>query len=332
MKKLIGISLFLALLYGLLLYADPNAGSYRNQFDLGQQIGLFSVLSLGAGMVIISGGIDLSIGSVVGLCTTLLAMLLMEAELDPLSACLIILALGAVIGLFHGLLVTKLGLQPFVVTLCGLFIYRGAAIWISGQQNKGLATEFRELKLFFTERGGLPPFLIYSLLLAAMVMVFLHQSIYGRYLFAIGSNERAARYSGVKTDRMKILAFVLCSMFAAWFSFLYLMQYNSAQPSDTGSYYELYAIAGAVLGGCSLRGGEGNVLGILIGTCFIPILLNSITMWGIPSKAEFMIIGIALLFGATMDEMVRRPAARVFFQKGRMMFGRIIGRGKRQDS
>jgi len=322
-KKLFGIFLFLAIVYILLLVSNPGARSFRNHFNLGQEIGLFSILSLGVGMVIITGGIDLSIGSVVGLSSTLLAILLVDEEYSPLEALAVILALGAGIGLIHGLLITKLGLQPFVVTLCGLFIYRGAARWISGEQNKGLGIQFPDLKAFFKGSSDeFPRFLIFFLVLAAIMTVFLHLSVYGRYLYAIGSNEKAARYSGVKTDRMKILAYVLCSTLAAWFSFLYLMQYNSAQPSDTGNFYELYAIAGAVLGGCSLRGGEGMVLGIFIGTCIIRILPNAITMWGIPSNLEFMIIGGTLLIGAIMDETIRGGTWRGLLTRLRARFGR----------
>jgi ribose transport system permease protein len=125
---------------------------------------------------------------------------------------------------------------------------------------------------------------------------------------------------------MKILAYVLCSTLAAWFSFLYLMQYNSAQPSDTGNFYELYAIAGAVLGGCSLRGGEGMVLGMFIGTCIIRILPNAITMWGIPSNLEFMIIGSALLLGAIMDETLRRGGWQTLALRLRALFSKITVR------
>lgn len=311
MKKLLGIFLFLLGIYALLLISTPGARSARNHFDLGQDIGLFSILSLGVGLVIIAGGIDLSIGSVVGLCATVLAILMTEKGWSPFAALGAVLLLGAAIGLVNGLLITKLKLQPFVVTLCGLFIYRGAARWIAGEQNKGLGTQFPELKAFFKgSLFGVPNYLLLFLALAAVMTVFLHLSIYGRYLYAIGSNEKAARYAGVKTDRMKIVGYVLCSLLAAWFAFLYLIQFNAAQPSETGNFYELYAIAGAVLGGCSLRGGEGMVAGFFIGTCIIRILPNASTMYSIPSSLEPVIIGTALLVGAIMDETIRQGGWR----------------------
>jgi ribose transport system permease protein len=311
MKKLLGIAVFLLVLYGALLASDPSAGSAQNHFNLGKRIGLFGIISLGAGILIISGGIDLSIGSVVGLSATLLATLLL-AGWPPVLAIAAVFALGLGIGLIHGLLVTKLRVQAFVVTLCGLFIYRGVARWIAHDSVKGLGNAFEELKyILYGNRVvfGLPMFLVILVVLAVIATVFLHFSVYGRYLYAIGSNERAARYSGIATDRYKILAYMLCSGLAAFFGILLLMEQNSAQPSTTGTFYELYAIAGAVLGGCSLLGGEGTVPGILIGTCILMLLPNLTNMWGIPSEHEYTVIGAALLLGAVMDQLLRRRGA-----------------------
>lgn len=312
MKKLLGLFLFLLAIYLLLLAADPGARSAYNHFNLGKRIGLYGILSLGAGMLIITGGIDLSIGSVVGLCTTATAMLLVDYRWHPLAVIAAVLALGAVIGLANGLLVTKLRVQAFVVTLCGLFIYRGAARWIAGGNNKGLGTDFESWKYWLSkgkDLAGLPMSLVIFLVLAAVAAVGLHMSVYGRYLFAVGSNEQAARYSGIAVDRYRIAPYVICSMLAGLFSVLFLMEENSVQPSSTGSFFELYAIAGAVLGGCSLRGGEGSVLGIIIGTAILWILPNFTKMWGVPSELEYTVIGAALLIGALLDEGLRRRGA-----------------------
>jgi ribose transport system permease protein len=312
MKKLVGVALFLIVLYAILLTADPSAGSLENHYNLGKRIGLYGIISLGAGLLIISGGIDLSIGSVVGLTATLLAILLIDYHWHPALAMATVLVLGLALGLIHGLFVTKLRVQAFIVTLCGLFIYRGAARWIAGDQVKGLGTAFESWKYaLYGNRVvfGLPMFLVILLILALIAMVFLHLSIYGRYLYAIGSNERAARYSGIATDRYKIAAYMICSGLAAFFGILLLMEQNSAQPSQTGNFLELYAIAGAVLGGCSLLGGEGTVPGILIGTCILVLLPNLTTMWGVPSALEYTVIGGALLFGAILDELLRRRGA-----------------------
>jgi ribose transport system permease protein len=308
MKKLLGLAAFLFILYVSMLLADDSARSLSNHFNLGKRIGLYGIISLGAGCLIITGGIDLSIGSVVGLCATVMAMLLIKQQWHPVAAVAAVLGLGAAIGLAHGLLVTRLKVQAFVVTLCGLFIYRGIARWLSGDKVQGLANQVPELKYWLYKKVvlGLPMSLVIFLVLAAIATVFLHFSVYGRYFSAIGSNEQAARYAGIATDRYKLLAYVICSTLAAFFSVMFLMEHNSAQPSSTGNFFELYAIAGAVLGGCSLRGGEGTVLGIMIGTAILWILPNFTNMWGVSSQLEYTVIGSALLVGALLDEFLRR--------------------------
>jgi ribose transport system permease protein len=238
-----------------------------------------------------------------------LAILLVDPGFGwpPALAIAAVLAMGAVIGLMYGLLVTKMKLPAFVVTLCGLFIYRGIARTLAGNMSKGLADQFEGMRnfLYADPVFGLPRFLIILLVLAGICVLFLHFSVYGRYLFAIGSNERAVQYAGIASDRYKTLAYILCSTLAAFFGILFLMEHNSVRPSADGSFYELYAIAGAVLGGCSLRGGEGTVLGILMGTTILWILPNLTNLWGVPSELEFIVIGGALLLGAILDEVLR---------------------------
>ena len=311
MKKILGLAAFLLILYLLMLFADETARSLSNHFNLGKRIGLYGIISLGAGMLIITGGIDLSIGSVVGFCATVLALLLTHprCQWHPAAATAAVLAIGALVGLVNGLIVAKLKVQAFVVTLCGLFIYRGAARWLAGDTVQGLGNSFVRWKYWLAKSHdvlGLPMSLVIFLALAVVATVFLHFSVYGRYFFAIGSNEQAARYAGVATDRYRILAYVLCSTLAAFFAILFLMEENSVQPSNTGNFFELYAIAGAVLGGCSLRGGEGSVLGVLIGTSIIRILPTFTQMLKVPSSLEYTVIGSALLLGALLDEFLRR--------------------------
>ena len=143
-----------------------------------------------------------------------------------------------------------------------------------------------------------------------LAAIFLNRTIYGRYLLALGRNETAARYSGINTDAMKIIAYVICSGLAGVAGILFSLNLNSIQPSGLGEFYELYAIAGAVLGGCSLRGGEGSILGVIIGTAVMRVLYNSINILRIPTHWEFAIIGAVILSGVIVDELVKRVAAR----------------------
>lgn len=307
MKKLLGILLFLVLLDGLILVATRQQSWGSNHFNLGQRIGLAGILCFGAGLLIITGGVDLSIGSVVGLAACLFCVLVLKYHWPIPLAMLGTLGVGALVGLFNGLIVTYLRVQAFVVTLCGLFIFRGAARWVADEQNPPIASSVADLNAFFTgEFLEIPIYLWLLLGIFAAATVFLHLTIYGRYFYAIGSNERAARYSGINVDFYKILAYVLCSMFAAGYGLMYVIHYNSVVPSETGSNLELYAIAGAVLGGCSLRGGEGTTLGMLIGAAILVLLPNLTNMWGIRSALEPTVVGGALLVCAVLDELLRR--------------------------
>lgn len=314
--RLLGVLLLVLVLYGILLAWHPAARSVLNHQNLAQRLGFYGILTLGAGVLIISGGIDLSIGSVVGLGMVSLAVLLEKGPLanKPWLAALVVVAGAGMIGLGHGLLVTKMRLQPFLVTLCGLFIYRGLASWatatpVSSARDVGLAgvENLEGLSDLAVGRLGLVPVILLLLLaISGLLTVLLHLSVYGRHLFAVGANEQAARYAGVATDRCKILAYVLCSLLAGLGSVIHMMQMETAQPSSAGSWLELYAITGAVLGGCSLRGGEGSVAGMLLGATVLPLLWNLCNFTPALTDIQFAVIGGALLLGTIVDELLKR--------------------------
>lgn len=317
--KIIGI---LGLLVAVCLYtalASDNFLKVGNLENIVHRTALFGILSIGVAFVIITGGIDLSIGSVVCLVGVLLPWLLVEHGWSVAMAVGFVLGLGVVIGLVHGILVTKVGLQPFVVTLCGLLIYRGVARGLTQDQSQGFGTAFKGLRsiatakipLFGEDGFRLPATTIAFLIIAVAAAVFLNRTVWGRYLLALGRNEQAARYSGINTDRMKILAYVISSTLAALGGMLFVLDINAAQPSDFGNFYELYAIAAAVLGGCSLRGGEGSIFGLLVGSALMVILSNMINLVHPRyQNIEFAIIGGVILAGVVADEVVRRVARR----------------------
>jgi ribose transport system permease protein len=318
MRRLLGILLLVVSLYGILLAVNfEGAGSLDNLQNLGRRTGLFGIITVGVGLLIISGGIDLSIGSVVALSAVVLALRL-EQGTPPLLAMCEVLLITLGIGFIHGVLVTKLRLQPFIVTLCGLFVYRGLAQWFT-RTEKSLSRDVgigghpyqKELhELAAGTLGGIPNILLILLGLAAVAAVILHLSVYGRYLYAVGYNEQAARYAGVATDRYKIFAYVWCSVLAGIAGILLLLDVETAQPSTAANFYELYAITGAVLGGCSLRGGQGSVAGMLLGTAVLPVLRNLCNFANVPNTLEYTYIGIALLLGTIVDELLKRRAAK----------------------
>ncbi len=318
MKKVLGILILLIVVCLVTAVSNENFFSAYNMQNVIRLTALFGIISIGVAFVIISGGIDLSIGSVICLVGSLLPYVLVEKGYSITAALLLVSTISIAIGLFHGLLITKLKLQPFVVTLCGLLIYRGIARGITQDETQGFGTTYAGLRYLaigkidipFIEGFKLPvPFLI-MLSLALIAAFFLNKTIFGRYLKAIGNNEVAARYSGIKTDRVVIMAYVICSFLAGVGGVLFALDINSVQPEGIGNFYELYAIAAAVLGGCSIRGGEGSILGVIIGAALMRVLRNSITMLGIPSQLEFAIIGVVILIGVISDELVKGYAQK----------------------
>jgi len=313
--RFLGVFLLVATLYVSLRFSNENATTLEAHQILANRLGFYGVLTLGVGLLIISGGIDLSIGSVVGLSAVGFAVLL-KRGVPPVPSVLIVLAGSAAIGLLHGLLITGLNLQPFLVTLCGLFAYRGLARQLS-DKSIGLSDaadslqdqiyQIRDVICEPAKLRGLPGQLMIMLVVAALFALIMHASVYGRYLYAIGYNEKAAAYAGIPVKRYKIFAYVWCSVLAGGVGgILEMLDVETATPSNVGTLYELYAITGAVIGGCSLRGGEGNVLGILCGTAVLPLLRSNIVFWNLPNEAEYTIIGAALLLGTIADELFKR--------------------------
>ncbi len=333
MNKLKGVLIFLGILYAaflgsmLLLELDTDRmlGLHK---DLLQRIGLLGIVTFGAGLIIITGNIDLSIGSQVALCATVFCMLVIDFGLPLVVSLVLTLLLGTMLGAIVGLAVTKLRVQSFIVTLCGMFIFRGIARLFTGDKKIGLGQMHVSLKDFFN--GDLlnwpwPTYFLILFLLLATAIVFLHRSVLGRYMFAIGSNERAAWFAGINVDRFKIAAFAISSTLVAFYSFLFVMKFNSVNPNDTGTMRELYAIAGAVLGGCSLRGGDGSALGLFLGACIIEVLYSATdNLLTFLKRADYLpsvsidavipvAIGLVLLGGAVIDERLRRQR---LMQKG----------------
>ena len=316
MKKILGILGLLVVVFVITALANPQFVSAYNLQNLIRWTSLFGIISIGVAFVIITGGIDLSIGSVIGLVGALMAWLLTHKGWSIPATLLAAMLLSLAIGFAHGLLITKVRLQPFVVTLCGLLLYRGMARYITDDQSQGFGNSYEGLrqiatgKLQVTDAFALPAPAFLLAGIAVVAAVFLNRTIWGRYLLALGRNETATRFSGINTDAMKIAAYVICSVLAGVGGILFSLDLNSVQPSSLGEFYELYAIAAAVLGGCSLRGGEGTILGVIIGTAVMRVLYNAINILGIPTHLEFAIIGAVILAGVVTDEVVKRVAAQ----------------------
>jgi ribose transport system permease protein len=288
---------------------NPQFASQVNLMNLANQIGLFGLFAIGVGLVIITGGIELSVGSMFALLGIFFLDLLVNYELGWPIALLLTLAGGAVLGTIHGLLVTRLKMQPFVVTLCGLLIYRGIARWYTADSTQGFGygSGYETLEWLMSGRTMNVPHTFIFLVIVATIMGFvLHKSVFGRYLFAVGKNEEAARFSGIPTGQVICAAYILCGLLAGMSSVFLVFYTQSVSPSAHGNFYELYAIAAAVLGGCSLRGGEGSIIGIVLGTVLLQVLQNLVNMLGIPSSLNFAVMGAVILFGVLADQQLQR--------------------------
>jgi ribose transport system permease protein len=316
MKKIQGIFLILVSVIVLTtIMSDVFWGSYNLENVL-RRTALFGIISIGVAFVIITGGIDLSIGSVICLVGCGLPWLLVEQEVSVPVALLAVFGFSLAVGLLHGILITKVKLQPFVVTLCGLLLYRGITRGFTGDQSQGFGTDFKGIRELAT--GEIPLFgfnfpmpCVFLVVVAVLAGIFLNKTIYGRYLLALGNNEEAAKFSGIDVDKMVILAYVICALCSGLGGLLFVLDVNSAQPVDFGNFYELYAIAAAVLGGCSLRGGSGTILGVVFGAALMQVLRNMIVLvdW-IPTHIEYAIIGAVILAGVVADEMIKRAVAK----------------------
>jgi ribose transport system permease protein len=284
---------------------NPVFLSATNLQNMGRLVGMCGIFSIGVAFTIITGGIDLSVGSLFALQGVVLAILLRETSIPwPIATMLTILGAMA-IGLLHGFLIARARMQPFIVTLCGLLFYRGLARFIARDETKGFGVEgFGPLRqLALGNVFGVPNPFVLLLVVATIMWVVLHRSVYGRCLFAVGRNEEAARYSGISTRLVIGSAYVVSSGLAGVSGVLLAFYTNSIAPANHGNFYELYGIAAAVLGGCSLRGGEGSIVGVIIGTALLQVLQNLVNLLGIPSSLNFAVMGAVILFGVLADQV-----------------------------
>ena len=314
-KKELGLALLILVIGGVSAAINPQFVSHVNLSNLANQIGLFGLVALGEGLVVITGGIDLSIGSMLALLGVIFLDLLTNHDVAWPIALLVVVAGGGLLGLVHGLLITRLKLQPFIVTLCGLLLYRGIARYYTADATEGFGYASNTDLLEWITSGrtlGVPHTLILLLLVAAVAFLLLHRSMFGRYLFAVGRNEEAARYSGIATDRVVTMAYVLAGLLTGISAVTFVFYTQSVSPSNYGNFYELYAIAAAVLGGCTLRGGEGSVVGIVLGMVLLQMLQNLVNILGIPSSLNFAVMGAVILLGIIADRELRlRRQARL---------------------
>jgi ribose transport system permease protein len=304
-KKDLGLIILILIVGTTVAIINPRFISPINLSNTANLIGLFGLFSLGEGIVIITEGIDLSVGSVFALLGVIFVDLLVTYQMHWALAVVVVVVAGTALGAIHGYLITKMNMQPFVVTLCGLLIYRGIARYYTNDGTAGFefGQSFPLLEWLTVGRTyGVPHSFVTFVLVAIVLAIVLHRSVFGRYLFAVGRNEEAARYSGIRTKIVVAAAYIICGCLAGLASVFITMYTRSISPASHGNFYELYGIAAAVLGGCSLRGGEGSILGIVLGAILLQVLQNLVNLLGIPSSLNFAVMGGVILIGVLADQ------------------------------
>lgn len=290
----------LVILIVIVSILNPSFLEPLNILNLLRQVSINALIAFGMTFVILTGGIDLSVGSILALSSAFVANM-MVAGFDPILAIIIGCLLGGVMGMVNGLLITQGKMAPFIATLATMTIFRGLTlVYTEGNPITGLGDSLT-FQLF--GRGyqfGIPVPAITMIITFAVLWVVLHKTSFGRKTYAIGGNEKAAIVSGIKVSRVKIMIYTLAGLLSALAGAILTSRLNSAQPT-AGTSYELDAIAAVVLGGTSLSGGRGRIVGTLIGALIIGTLNNGLNMLGVSSFYQMVVKGIVILIAVLID-------------------------------
>lgn len=279
---------------------NPDFLAPMNLLNLLRQVSINALIAFGMTFVILTGGIDLSVGAILALSSALMAGM-MVSGLDPVLAIGFACLIGALLGAVNGAFIAKAKMAPFIATLATMTVFRGLTlVYTNGNPITGLSDSFW-FQVF--GRGyllGLPVPAITVIISFVILWCLLHKTPFGRKIYAIGGNEKAALISGINVDRMKILIYALNGLLAALAGAILASRLDSAQPT-AGTSYELDAIAAVVLGGTSLSGGRGRIVGTLIGALIIGTLNNGLNLLGVSSFYQLVVKGAVILLAVYID-------------------------------
>jgi ribose transport system permease protein len=297
-------------------YRWPTFLKKDNLINVANQIAVIAIIAIGMTMVIITAGIDLSVGSLVALSAVVVAWCithwlggLAASTFGLLAAALLAIGLCACIGLFTGVMITRFSIPPFIVTLAMMLIASGVAFMITDGDSI-----FDTIPEGFKWLGvgadlGVPNAVILMVLLYAIAHVVMEHTPFGRHIYAVGGNPEAARLSGVPVKRVLILVYTICGALAGLGGIIVASQLKSGDP-NFGQLYELMVIAAVVVGGTSLLGGEGKILGTLIGAFIIAVIQNGMNLKGLESYPQKVMLGIVILGAVLLDQLKKKATAR----------------------
>lgn len=299
-----GIFLAFAIICLVLALSTPKFFTVPNLMIIGTQVSINALLAFGVTFVIITGGIDLSLGSMVAVAGVVAATFAHPDTYPVLVPILAGLLGGVAIGAFNGFVVTKSKVPPFIVTLGTMTIGRGLALILSkGRPISNLSDEFN-----FIGGGNIAgiPFPIIILIIAFIICtVLLNKTILGRYMYAVGGNEPAARASGIKVNNVKMWVYTICGLLSAMGGILLTSRITTGQP-NAGAGFELDAIAAAIIGGTSTSGGTGTITGTLIGALLIGVISNSLDLLNVTSYYQQVVMGVIIIGAVVLDSRGRK--------------------------
>lgn len=299
----------IALMVGLAI-ASPYFLEPQNLFNVLRNMSTISIMAIGMTMVIVSGGIDLSVGSVLAVSTMLMARVIVQFGLNPMLALVVGLAFGAALGAVNGLLITRVKVNPFITTLGMMSMARGLTYLFASGLVSSVASNIpiKDNVIAFIGGGyiGPVPFpVIEMLVFVVLATLFLRNTVLGRQIYGVGSNERAARLSGVNVNRVRMVCYTLTGLLAAYAGIMTAGLLSNAL-TDAGTGVELDVIAASVIGGASLAGGEGTVYGAVIGAAIMAVLRNAFVLLGLPSYLQTISIGVVIVVAVALDRLRRK--------------------------
>ena len=310
MKNLGPLVGLIAVYLFFVVWAGETFYSGFNRVTVLTQSVIVTAGALGMTLIIISGGIDLSVGSMIALSTVVIARLL-EAGVSPVIAAIAGITVGGCCGMLNGLLITRLKLVPFIITLGTLLVYRGIATGVAREQKiDAPITWLNEMLAKFPDPSWLivAPGVWLTLLLAIVVALMLRNTVLGRHIFAIGSNENTARICGIRVERMKLYVYTLSGLLTGVAGLMQFSRLTVGDPTAARGM-ELDIIAAVVIGGGSLQGGEGSVLGSVAGAMLMAVIRNGLSMKGVPNWVQDVLTGSIIVAAVTLDRLRHRKTA-----------------------